>query len=204
MATEPPFDYTVIHPPQAHEGWISPPPRPLTGQPKAFENGMSWEMSEDGWHRIVSAEGLGGDWAQYSSIATSPCGNYIAVSQYYAGCLPAETLVRIEPVRSTGFLPKSATLAQPTSGLYPIVLEVSAGPGTKPITICSQDEESAITTAAQAMLELSQVGAGASIRVLVCEDQAQHDRLLEGVMARVNVRLISSGLRRSADPRRNA
>lgn len=55
-------------------------------------------MDESGHHRIVDEKGVGGDWAMYESIASSPCGNYIAVTAYYQGTLPSETLLKIAVV----------------------------------------------------------------------------------------------------------
>ena len=198
------FDHTKIYPQKEVVGWAPPPARPLTGQPKVFENGMSWEMDESGNHRIVDADGIGGEWATYESIASSPSGQHIAVSQYFAGGLPAEMILEIGLLACNGSLPHSAALGkirpdQPTIGML-----ISAGPGNDPHQIYGDDEGTVVAEAFEAVQRLYRTGAGAGYLVNRCADQAQHDRLMQGVTERFDTWVRDNQApRRSADPRRN-
>ena len=88
---------TEIAPPLTFPGWKPSKTRKLTSEPIRFANGMRWEMDGSGFHRIVDAEDRGGDWVPYQSIAISPCGEYVALSAYYDGGLPCETVMKIMP-----------------------------------------------------------------------------------------------------------
>jgi hypothetical protein len=88
----------TINPPQNWPDWKPSESRRLIGNPVRFTNGYTWEMDQEGNHRIVTADGKGGDWISYRFIAISPCGQYIAMSHYYACDLPAERLLKIEAI----------------------------------------------------------------------------------------------------------
>lgn len=97
-----------FRPPEKWPGWEPSDARPQNSTMKPFvgENGMRWEMDENCHHRIVSADGVGGDWAAYDNIAVSPCGRFIAVTDYWDSTLPVECLIEIKPVTAVKSLPE--------------------------------------------------------------------------------------------------
>ncbi len=131
------FDRHAINAPEKWPGWEPSETREMTdGHPVFAISGMRWEMDAAGNHRVVDADGRGGDWSGYESPCVSPCGNYVAFTGYWEGSLPIERLIRIEVVPHRPSESNTATAiggrASPTPALgdmlRPFLSEILSGP----------------------------------------------------------------------------
>jgi len=64
-----------------------------------FQNGMRWEMSDAGRHRIVEPDGTPNPWCSYSELARAKGGDFIAATSYFLGVLPVGVLLEVKTVK---------------------------------------------------------------------------------------------------------